>query len=65
MGFKPGDNVTVEDDDQPNVLGRVRAHLGEGWFEVEIDGEAKPRRVSARQLRHLDSVKMRVSRGSQ
>jgi hypothetical protein len=60
MGFKPGDNVTVEDEELPNVLGRVRAHLGDGWFEVEVDGESEVRKVSARQLRHLDSVKLRI-----
>ncbi|MGZ3421389.1 MAG: hypothetical protein ACXWUG_23470 [Polyangiales bacterium] len=64
MGFKPGDNVTIEDEDRSNVLGRVRAHVGDGWFEVEVDGESEPRKVSARQLRHLDSVKMRIARPS-
>jgi hypothetical protein len=62
MGFKIGDNVAVHEDGEPYWMGRVVSHLGDSVFEVAVDGvEGETKQVSARFLRHLDSVRMRIA----
>jgi hypothetical protein len=62
MGFKIGDNVSVNEDGEPPWVGRVVGYLGDACFEVAVDGEERTaRKVRADSLRHLDSVRLRVA----